>query len=130
MTSASRFRSEHANQALSFQNLYNGKGFGNNGGTLTSSGNLASAGGGGAGGEGQNSYYSYNGGGEGGIGLHKVNINGTEYKFKDLFGTNVGEYIQNSSTVRSIGTAQNYFDLYYNPDINSLGPVYPEGVTA
>jgi len=115
-----RFSNEDANQALTSQNLYNGKGFGNNGGTTTYA-RSQSGGGGGAGGEGQNSYFAYNKGGEGGIGLHKVNINGTEYKFKDLFGTNVGEYIENSSTIRDIGTAQNYFDLYYNPDINSFG---------
>ena len=58
-------------------------------------------------------------------------INGIEYKFKDLFGTNVGEFIQNGSTVRSIGTAQNYFDLYYqsgkNTAVNPI-PIVEEGI--
>jgi hypothetical protein len=117
----------------SSQNLYNGKGFGNNGGNSTTSAGDQSAGGGGAGGEGQNSY-EYTGqnvGGEGGIGLHKVTIDGTEYIFKDLFGINVGEYIQDSSTIRNIGTAQDYFNLYYENGKNTSEdpiPTVEEGI--
>jgi hypothetical protein len=114
----------------SSQNLYNGKGFGNNGGDSTNSGGDQSGGGGGAGGHGQHSYYfnNQNPGGEGGIGLHKVTINGIEYKFKDLFGTNVGEYIENNLTVRNIGTTEDYINLYYQNGTNTTEDPIPTNV--
>jgi len=113
------------------QNTYNGRGFGKIGGrSITSSGDQ-SGGGGGAGGIGQHSFdftsFS-NVGGEGGIGLHKLTIGGIIYVFKDLFGTNVGEYLASTSTTRrQIGTVQDYIDKYNQYNTANLVPTFEEG---
>ena len=118
----------------SIQNTYNGKGFGNSGGNSLSSSGDQSGGGGGAGSVGQSSHAATSGnvqGGEGGMGLHKVTIDGIEYKFKDLFGISNGEYIVDGTTARDYGTAQDYINRYYHADsdtyVNPI-PAIEEGV--
>ena len=115
-----------ADAGNSIQSSYNGRGFGNIGGYVYNPSGDQSGGGGGAGSKGGDSYvYSgKNAGGEGGIGLHKVNINGNKYIFKDIFGTNFGQYIINGETTHGFGTSQDYFNQYYENPKNYLSPSY------